>query len=347
VAVTSAELAWVQGTTEFVHPPPDDFVPLNRRDELAKYGLPPEPNPIAQPMSHAFWKRLLTPSENGGLRFTPQSAECSPLMDDCALSRARRIGGSTRHERSHNWSGAYVTPKNGRSFTSVHGAWTLSQPKKPIEIRQAQQYRSSTWVGLDGQREYLNASLPQIGTSQVVDDATGGVRIEVWWQWWCRGLQMPIMQIKLQVEPGDEVMAQVEAILPQDGRRPTSARFIVKNHSKGEISAPILAQAPRVPLTVDREMVQLEISGATAEWIVEAPTRTHRNDSHDSDMRYELPNYGMACFDYCLAVSPGWEQDLTGAKLIDMVAVRADQHRTEIVSFAEIASSQSFRTTYR
>ena len=347
MAVTSAELAWVRGTTKFVDPPPDDFVPLDRRDELAKYGLPPEPNPVVQPMWHAFWKRLLTPSANGELRFTRQSAEVSPLMHDCALSRARRVGGSTRHERSHNWSGAYVTPKNGRSFTSVHGAWTLPRPEKPAEVRQAPQYRSSTWVGLDGQREYLNASLPQIGTSQVVDDATGGVRIEVWWQWWCRGLQMPIMQIKLQVEPGDEIMAQIEAIIPEDGRRPTSARFIVKNHSAGEISAPIFAQAPRVPLTADREIVQLEISGATAEWIMEAPTRIQRNDSDDPDARYELPNYGAACFDHCLAVSPDWEQNLTGAKLIDRVAVRADQHRTEIVSYTEIASPQAFRTTYR
>jgi hypothetical protein len=83
----------------------------------------------------------------------------------------------TRYETSPNWSGAYITPKRSRMFTEVHGSWQVPTPSPPVDGKGSPpadgDYRSSAWIGLDGQRRYLNSSLPQIGTSQfvkVVDD---------------------------------------------------------------------------------------------------------------------------------------------------------------------------------
>ena len=76
---------------------------------------------------------------------------------------------SGRRESSLNWSGAYVTPRNGRQFTEVHGRWEVPAVAVPSGTSGSPEFRSSIWIGLDGQRRYFDSSLPQIGTAQVLN----------------------------------------------------------------------------------------------------------------------------------------------------------------------------------
>lgn len=315
-----------------IHPvPPKTFDPIRAsRDEREHYGFPPEPNRGTQPLQYAFWRRLLSPPENGRLTFTAQRVDrLSPLLS-CAASVPRRIVAPSRREQSLNWSGAYVTPKGGRSFTSVRGVWTVPALQPPPPSRPAEEYRISTWVGLDGQRSYLHSSLPQIGTAQVMGGC-GKQEPTAWWQWWAHGQHNPIVPIELRVLPKQEIMAQIEVVDPHH------VRFIIKNNTTGEIITPIVARAPQV---YNDRPDRFEISGATAEWVVERPTRW------DADELYELANYGRLRFSECLAVSPGFEQDLTGAKLISMFAARRDRNRKETLSSPELVGNRELDVVY-
>ena len=72
-------------------------------------------------------------------------------------------------------------------FVEIRGSWQapVVAPPTPGEIGE---FHSSTWIGLDGQRRYLNSSLPQIGTAQYVDVTAAATTFttKAWWQWWLR-----------------------------------------------------------------------------------------------------------------------------------------------------------------
>jgi Peptidase A4 family len=83
--------------------------------------------------------------------------------------------------------------------------------------------------------------------------------------------------------------------------------------------------------------VQVQVSGATAEWIVERPMIWHEGKL------YQWPNYGTVQFQFknCFAVSaaaPGSAsrtETLAGARLINMFEVREKPHRIADISVAK------------
>ena len=97
----------------------------------------------------------------------------------------------------------------------------------------------------------------------------------------------------------------------------TRVHGIIENRTTGEI-LPFTMDAP----TDRSSRMQLKVSGATAEWIVERPA-----DEITGEL-YELPDYGTVPFTNCCALSaempvggvpgPGREQTLDGARLIRM-----------------------------
>src|SRR5262249_51093576 len=143
--------------------------------------LPPRPNPDLEPELSQFWEELFSPPlsfEEGDFSFV------GPLPDNFQSTGAP-VGGS-RHESSLNWSGAYILPRNARMFTQVLGSWHVPRVDPPAGENPFAEYRSSTWIGLDGQRSYLNSTLPQLGTGQFFN-ATGyppGLVMISWIQWW-------------------------------------------------------------------------------------------------------------------------------------------------------------------
>jgi hypothetical protein len=257
------------------------------------------------------------------------------------------ITAGTHHATSSNWSGAYIMPKRGPMFTEVHGSWcvpTAAPPDRPADG----EYRCSTWIGLDGQRRYLDSSLPQIGTTQIVtvrDGYASSPTARAWWQWWVRDVDNPPpIDLKLPVKPGDCMMCSLIVV------NRTTVRFFIKNQSTGKFVAPFDEPAPiagKPAVQVTEPAVQVQVSGATAEWIVERPNVWHE------DKLYQWPKYGTVSFKNCLAVSApapgsaGRSETLAGARLINMFEVRENPHRIADISVAKRISDREVETSYQ
>jgi hypothetical protein len=316
--------------------PPEDFDPQTADpDLLARYGLPPEPDQRTEPERYAFWRKMLSPP----LRFV--KAEFSLPNPETQFGRfGLPLALGTRHESSHNWSGAYITPKDNRMFTEVHGSWKVPTPSPPIADKGRRpldgDYRSSTWIGLDGQRRYIDSSLPQIGTSQCVKvvDGYSTMTTGAWWQWWVPGPKKPPVALSLIVNPGDQVMCSVIVISP------TTVRFLIKNQTTGDFVSPFEEPAPGCPAPV-------RVSGATAQWIMERPMRLA------NDEFYALPDFGNVVFHDCLAVAAhapglaGQSQKLAGAKLINMFELQSDGLRVAHTSLARRSGDQEIEVIGR
>jgi hypothetical protein len=305
----------------FFDPPPGDFNPLTAEpEELEKYGIPPRPNARKFPALARFWTEMFSPP----LKFV--EAKFLFTADPVLISYRLLMTASDQRESSSNWSGAYVTPRNGRQFTGVHGRWEVPAVSVPAGTSGTPEFRSSIWIGLDGQRRYFDSSLPQIGTSQCLNSPTDPPFF-VWWQWWARnnpGTFNPA-HIPLTILPGQRMMASL-IVLSE-----TQVQFLFENRTTGEIVQPFVMAAP-----MDSSGMQFKVSGATAEWIVERPTNANTYEP------YELPDYHEVHFSDCFATSavmppaqlpgPGLEETLDGARLINMYKVKRNPSRTVTIS---------------
>src|SRR5262249_43281738 len=127
-----------------------------------------------------------------------------PLMLALRISDQLRMTTSGRRESSLNWSGLYITPRNGRQFTQIHGSWVVPGVSPPPGTSGGLEFRSSIWIGLDGQRRYFDSSLPQIGTAQFLN-APSDPPFSVWCQWWLREnpLTYRPIPLTLPIQQGD------------------------------------------------------------------------------------------------------------------------------------------------
>jgi hypothetical protein len=338
-----AILASIRSRTNFFHPPAA-FDPLKASAaELLQYGFALMPDPSIAPDRYASWMRLFSEK----LSFVDADFALPPLPELQKPGRRRQtIVGRRPHEKSLNWCGAYVTAKRGRTFSEVHADWTVPQPEPPTQPGGAAaldgEYRSSTWIGFDGQRRYLNSSLPQIGTAQEVSVVNGlpTRKFYAWVQWWVNDHQsLPVVLSSLPIRAHDEITCSMVVM------NRTTVRFYIKNQTTGYCVAPFEQSAPYFHPPDGRAPVQLEVSGATAQWIMERPaalTGEHK--------LFELPNYGTVPFKNCYAVSSllGTErpEGLRGARFINMRAIRERPHRSAIVSKSERKKAQEFTASY-
>ena len=309
----------------FFPQPPEGFNPLTARPEdRARYGIPPKPDPDQQPVLTRFWTEM----------YSLPLVFVAPPSLEASLPRIRR-------EASLNWSGAYITPRNGQQFTEVHATWEIPLVAAPAGMSGSAEYRSSIWIGLDGQRRYFESSLPQLGTAQFVNAPAPAPPFHTWCQWWLRDNPQtydPAI-LSVGVAPGQRVMASLRVV------NETQVHGIIENRTTGAI-LPFIMDAP----TDTSSGMQLKVSGATAEWIVERPAGTRTGEL------YELPNYGTVHFTNCFALSakmpvggvpgPGQEQTLDGARLIRMYKSERNPSRTVIISKAEPPDVDQFQTLY-
>lgn len=309
----------------FFPQPPEGFNPLTARpEELALYGIPPKPDPNQHPALTRFWIEMYSLP----LVFVapPSLVEILPPI---------------RPEASRNWSGAYSTPRNGQQFTEVHATWEIPLVVAPAGMSGSADYRSSIWIGLDGQRRYFESSLPQLGTAQFVNAPAPPPPFHTWCQWWLRNNPQTYrpQPLSVGVAPGQRVMASLRVLSE------TQVHGIIENRTTGAI-LPFTMDAP----TDTSSGMQLKVSGATAEWIVERPA-----DENTGEL-YELPNYSTVHFTNCFALSaemlvggvpgPGREQTLDGARLIRMYKSERNPSRTVIISKAERPDVDQFKTLY-
>jgi hypothetical protein len=311
------------------------FNPLTASpEERARYGIPPQPDPEQQPLLTRFWTEMYSPP----LVFAPRSL-LGPLP--VRIGAKLRVITTARREASLNWSGASITPRHGQQFTEVHGTWEIPFVAAPAGMPGSAEYRSSIWIGLDGQRRYFDSSLPQLGTGQFVNAPVPTPPFHTWCQWWLRDNQHTYVPVILSVgvAPGQRVMASLRVLSE------TQVHCIIVNRATGAI-LPFIMNAP----TDTASGMQVKISGATAEWVVERPAK------EPTDEIYELPNYGTVHFTNCFALSaemsvgrgpgPGRERTLDGARLIRMYKIERNPSRTVTISKAERPDVDQFETSY-
>ncbi len=316
---------------EFPYPPPD-FDPLEASpDELAKYGLPPRPDEEAQPALLHAWLRLF----QRPLEFVdPRPIALQALVRPPPAAPAPQLA-STRILDSRNWSGASIVPNGGKQFVAVVGEWTVPKPSAPPEPdqlgdpAQTNEYVCSTWIGLDGDRRYRNASLPQIGTQQSVQVAPGdppSPSYAAFFQWWAAQETAKNLETLtgLAIEGGEEVIALLWAIDP--------FHVVALLRTFGTLNQIAVLVRPAPPITLENNVVTFpSISGATAEWIVERV--------RDGNVLLPFANYGTVDFSNCVAgtaTAPGaptGEEILEGPRLLRMYEVPPNPPvRTRLIS---------------
>ncbi|MFK4507308.1 hypothetical protein LPJ38_25960 [Bradyrhizobium daqingense] len=320
-------------------PPPKDFDALNAdARELEFYRLPPKPPPGAGRTAEALWAKLLSKPLEVLPMIYPGSAP------DFRVNRGRLGAGYPgRHETSFNWSGACIAATEGAQFTQVWGAWQV--PKAMAPSAAPGDYRCSTWIGIDGHRRF-DISLPQIGTTQKIvvaaDGSVGPPSAEAWVQWWFRGDRDtgPWILRNFPVRPEDRVRC-VLTVLSQD-----HVRFFIKNEMQGGKSLSVDLLAPTIPNPYPIGFpIEFPARGRTAEWVTERPTVLHATDL------YRLPDYGVTKFEDCFALAGtggiGFQpQYLENARLIKMIEIRDNPHRTAPLSKTDKLDQQTVQTSF-
>ena len=316
--------------------PPAGFSPLAAsQEELKKLGFPKRPDPARQPAEYAFWQELFAPS----LTYEAFDIEVLPVFE----TRSRRFFAQLpRRQTSLNWSGAYITPRDGTVFSTIWGKFQVPTPNVPAGDAPGGKYSSSTWIGFDGQRRYYQSTLPQFGTAQNIEPAAGGPTRSyfAWWQWWVRDVASQAYPITLTaplIHAGDLIMCLMQVA---DDRAGVS--FAITNLTTGRV-VQFFQSAPAIIIGGQ----PIKVPGATAEWVMERPA-----DPPDPNP-LQLPDYGTVNFHDCGAtainINTGArvERSLSAAKLIDMYVVKENPKRTAKISIAKSLDSKEFLTHFR
>jgi hypothetical protein len=263
-----------KGRPEPVFPlPPADFNPLQSPpEEIATYGLPPKPDGDKQPALLKAWERLF---QYPYTRVPPPFHDITidPLEQDPNIRQIVQ----TRFHKSANWCGASITANGGNQFVLLFGEWKVPKPELPPRPERtskgrANKYRCVTWIGIDGNRRYLNSSLPQIGTEQILKvDRHGNETLEyfAWFQWWARTeLKITRYKLPLTICENLPVMAMIWVV--------DQYHVVAALRTYGDLNQIFILyeEAPDVSSTTENTpTIKPAISGATVEWIHERPLK--------------------------------------------------------------------------
>src|SRR5260370_34411882 len=126
--------------------PPTGFHPLEApQEQLKKLGFPKRPDPALQPAEYAFWGEIFPPP----LEFEAFDFEILPLF----TTHSRGFFGQLpRRQTSLNWSGAYITPRDGTVFSSIWGKFQVPTPNQPPGGGAGEKYTSSTCIRFEWRR---------------------------------------------------------------------------------------------------------------------------------------------------------------------------------------------------
>ena len=330
LTLDSDTLARIISTSITSFLPPAGFDPLTAPEaELLRLGFPKRPDPALQPAAYAFWQEMFTPQ----LKFEAFDLDVLPAV---TIQDRAFFAQLSRRQNSLNWSGAYITPRDGTVFSSIWTKFQVPTPKLPSEGAPGAKYRSSTWIGFDGQRRYYSSTLPQFGTAQNIDPVTGipTPSFFAWWQWWVRdvaGQAIPFPLVAPTIHAGDLIMCFMQAANDRVG-----VSFVITNLTTGR-GVQFSQSAPQ----------PFKVLGATAEWVME------RSADPPDPTPLQLPDYGTVDFRDCGAIAINMntgatvERSLSAAKLIDMYVVKQDPERTVKVSIVKPLDTTEFLTEFR
>jgi peptidase A4-like protein len=333
--------------------PPADFDPIGALpSDLAEYGLPQRPDGDRHPGLLKAWLRLF--ERPLVFRRHPQQLErdVRQLIEEPTIRQVRPD--KTRFKVSSNWCGASIVPNGGKQFVLMFGEWTVPTPELPPPSErgpagETNEYHCSTWIGLDGNRRYRNATLPQIGTEHILAvDQNGGqtARYFAWFQWWARD-QVALTRKTLsniEVASGVSVMAMISVIDPHH------VVMVLRTFAPRNEITILVEETPEVWLTPAKtSKIRPVISGATAEWILERP-ETLDLDNPKPEL---FAKYNPVRFRHCVAGmarapgSPTSEETLSGARFFRLREVpAAPPPRTRLISMPTLIGTSSIEVRY-
>jgi Peptidase A4 family len=323
-------------------------------DKITEYGLPARPNADDQPAAARLWLETFGRT----LRFLEFAAGAQDEVQRTRLVQIDALGGepalpeppssdavvaSAGHfEDSLNWSGAFLNATLGRTFRQIHGRWTVPTLQPPPG-QTAPSYECSCWIGLDGQRRYVNATLPQCGTDHVLEVGGTGMTMSchAWIQWWAPNdpSTTPVPVAGFPVNPGDRIRA-VLTVLDSSN----VLCNLINDSTHPPTIVPVTVTAPTIP---GQGMTQYKISGATAEWVMERPAVIDH-----PDQLQPFPNYGTTIFTGCVADeahsggSSPILRTLATSRFIRMYEVRFNPQRTAFISMPHRIADSAFRVNY-
>jgi hypothetical protein len=292
----SAEVAQKSLLDHEVAPMGFDFARASKRERL-RYGYPAEPDHETQPLLWAKWERNL---HRPWSRVVPEY----DLQPARLLPAPVPVGNGT----SSNWSGAVATPPGSAGFDIVSGTWTVPDAYPPPSAANGSGgfndglYNVLEWVGIGGDTGAGYANLLQMGTGtdvNVVNGAVSSVTTYAWFEWFNSTADNGYTRVGgFTVAPGDLIEVSVCS-----GSNDTSGAAIIGNVTRNKY----ISQAINPPTS------GLVLVGNTAEWIVE-------REGFTSGGLSTLAEYGAVFFSDCLASGSGFEANLSGAGLLNMVS---------------------------
>ena len=315
-------------------------------EELALYGIPPRPKPKRQPSLDRAWLRAF----GRKLTIQPfqvevellQAIDFQPNPPEATLASPSRFGSS------RNWSGASIAADGDQKFVVVFGGWTVPDITSAPAVANGKPYQCSAWIGLDGERRYVNSSLPQIGTmTEVKAPYTGLPAVQAWTQWYSRyragNIAVPLAGFS--VKPGDEVVCSVMVL------DPTHVAMVMVNLSQPiqPVGMPVFAEAPLITWP-DGVQERTQISGATAEWVLERPgipgTRELANFPVYTPTPFHSCAAGMSKSTGLAGLLTATERDLVAARYFRMYERLHAPERTRYISMPTRDGDAAMHLTY-
>jgi hypothetical protein len=258
---------------------PDGFIPLAASPrELLAYGYPPRPDPLHQPRLHALWTKMMSrPMRIIEPQFAVMAKKARGQKRDYGLPAGNGWCGSVALASST--SVAHPNAPVPDAVTYVVGQWVVPHIVGP----KPGNCMCACWVGIDGggSAEGASGDILQAGTTQqiIANSHGGGDYSSFAWCEWYPG--DPSTITNLAVSPGDTMFCSICV------SSPTAAVIHLLNVTTG-VGTTFTKTAPT---SVDGQQVIVRLSGASAEWIVEATVGAH----------VDLGRFGDIFFDNCLA----------------------------------------------
>lgn len=314
---------WEGRVNPDIPPQPTFAMPSTRlfadKAARARYWLADPPS-LAFPTLQKFWHRLstgITEYRCAKVIEGPLLVPVGPtaLADGDSTGPLVRFARASRESRSPNWSGAAVAAVDSSTLTQIVGSWVEPTARRVGRHTQAQEFRSSIWVGFNGHAAYADASLPQIGSLQRIAFENGQWAAShwAWFEWWAnirgRAVDEDLLPLylALDVQAGDTVLCSVELIasdplLHPGATFPHVARMCicVERPASGKTPASKVLVMPFVvyPPEIDAAGNRSAVAGSVANWIAELPTNVQ------PDTPFLLPQLdGGMSFDHCAAAS--------------------------------------------
>ncbi len=247
--------------------------------KLGHYGLPPKPDQGAQhrlyeAWTHTFGQKLrfiryipAAPEEN------ERTSQAGAMVVRTDVPKPAMVSRTSRFVSSPNWSGVTVDTTRGRTFTQIYGDWIVTSVDRPPGEGDGT-FQCASWIGIDGARHYLNATLPQVGTLETLTVGQSGVKktllLQAWTQWWAPNDPDagPVFIKNFPLEVG----SQISAVMTVISRDCVICNLVNRSTSPPTIVS-IKMTAPRIRSGPPLE--RYSVTGATAEWVLERPAR-HR-----------------------------------------------------------------------